>query len=71
MPFGYFEEDDTIVLMDYKTEVVDSEETLIKRYQIQLDYYAEVLAKLLAKPVKDVVIYSFHFEKEIKLQKSK
>ena len=67
----YFEEDDTIVLMDYKTDVVDSEETLIKRYQIQLDYYAEVLAKLLAKPVKDVVIYSFHFEKEIKLQKSK
>lgn len=67
----YFEEDDSIILMDYKTDVVDSEETLIKRYQIQLDYYAEVLAKLLEKPIKDVIIYSFHFEKEIKLQNSK
>ena len=61
----YFEEDDTVVLMDYKTDKVESEETLIGRYQIQLDYYAEVLQKLLSKPVKDIVIYSFYLEKEI------
>ena len=68
---AYFEEDDEIVLLDYKTDVITSEEALVKRYQIQLDYYAEVLEKLLSKPIRDVVIYSFYFEKEIKLQKSK
>ena len=67
----YFEEDDTVVLMDYKTDKVESEETLIGRYQIQLDYYAEVLQKLLSKPVKDIVIYSFYLEKEIILQNNK
>ena len=68
---AYFEEADGIVLLDYKTDVVDSEETLVKRYQVQLDYYAEVLEQLLSKPVKDIVIYSFCFGKEIKLHKSK
>ena len=68
---AYFEEDDAVVLLDYKTDVITSEEALVKRYQVQLDYYAEVLEKLLAKPVNDIVIYSFYFEKEIKLQKSK
>ena len=68
---AYFEEDDKVVLLDYKTDVIDSEEALVKRYQVQLDYYAEVLEKLLSKPIADIVIYSFYFEKEIKLQKSK
>ena len=64
---AYFEEDDKIVLLDYKTDVIKSEEELIKRYQVQLDYYAEVLNKLLSKPVDDVIIYSFYLEKELKL----
>ena len=68
---AYFEEDDKLVLLDYKTDVTDSEAALVKRYQVQLDYYGEVLEKLLSKPLKDVVIYSFYFEKEIKLQNSK
>ena len=68
---AYFEEDDGLVLLDYKTDVVESEDALVKRYQTQLDYYAEVLEQLLSKPVKDILIYSFCFEKEIKLQKSK
>ena len=68
---AYFEEDDKLVLLDYKTDVIGSEDALVKRYQVQLDYYAKVLEKLLSKTVEDIVIYSFYFEKEIKLQKSK
>ena len=60
-----------MVLLDYKTDVIGSEDALVKRYQVQLDYYAKVLEKLLSKTVEDIVIYSFYFEKEIKLQKSK
>lgn len=68
---AYFEEDNAVVLLDYKTDVIETAEALIKRYQTQLDYYAEVLEQLLNKPVLDIVIYSFYLEKEIKLQKSK
>ena len=68
---AYFEEDEGLVLLDYKTDVVGSKEDLITRYQIQLDYYALVLESLLSKPVKDILIYSFSLGEEIKLQKSK
>lgn len=64
---AYFEEDGKIVLLDYKTDVVKTQEELIKRYRIQLDYYAEVLKNLLSAPVDDIYIYSFYLEKEIKL----
>ncbi len=62
---AYFEEDGKLVLLDYKTDVIDTTEDLVKRYRTQLDYYALVLEKLLGKPMKDIVIYSFYLEKEI------
>lgn len=65
----YFEEEDAIVVADYKTDRVESEEELIKRYRIQLDYYAEALERLTGKPVKEKIIYSFALEKEILLDK--
>ena len=51
--------------MDYKTDKIESEEALIKRYQIQLDYYSEALGKMWHMPVKEQILYSFYLEKEI------
>lgn len=61
----YFEEDGELVVADYKTDVVKEEEELVKRYKLQLDYYAEALEKLTGKRVKEKVIYSFYLGKEI------
>ena len=61
----FFYEEDEIVLMDYKTDVVDSEKELISRYKVQLDYYKEALERITQRSVKQVFIYSFYFEKEI------
>lgn len=61
----YFEEEGSLVVADYKTDVVEREEELIKRYKAQLEYYAEALEKLTGKPVKEKVIYSFYLGKEI------
>ncbi|MBQ2184166.1 MAG: PD-(D/E)XK nuclease family protein, partial [Lachnospiraceae bacterium] len=55
----YFEEDGKLILMDYKTDRVDSAEELIKRYKTQLDYYSEALSRLEKKEVAEVLIYSF------------
>ncbi len=66
----YFEEEGEIVLLDYKTDRVDfstGEETLIKRYAVQLDYYERALVKLTNKKVKERVIYSFALDKAIRL----
>lgn len=66
----YFEEDDELVLLDYKTDKVDpvyGESILVKRYSVQLDYYERALEQLTGKKVKERIIYSFDLEKEIRL----
>lgn len=57
----YFEEDDGIVLLDYKTDKVDmadGEEILKGRYKAQLDYYTRAIESITGKKVKDKIIYS-------------
>ena len=61
----YFEEDGEIILLDYKTDRVRTEEELRKRYEAQLEYYAQALEQLLGKKVKEKWIYSFTLKKEI------
>ncbi len=55
----FFEEDDGIVIVDYKS---DSKENLIKEkenYSLQVKIYAAVAPKLFGKPVKEIYLYSF------------
>ena len=63
----YFEEDDGLVLLDYKTDHVRKAQELKEKYHAQLDYYAKALEQLLEKPVKEKVIYSFTLQEEILL----
>ena len=64
---AWFEEDDGLVLVDYKTDHVKEggEKILLDRYQIQLHYYARALAQITGKKVKEAVIYSLALQKEI------
>ncbi len=59
----FFIEDGEIVLLDYKTDVIDSLETLWNRYNVQIQYYEEALTKLMQMPVKERILYSFYLEK--------
>ena len=61
----YMEENGELILADYKTDVVRTAEELRKKYQIQLDYYAEALERLTGKKVTEKIIYSFYLECEI------
>ena len=58
----FFEEDGELVLLDYKTDVIASMEELFNRYEEQLRYYGEALTRLMARPVKSKVLYSFYLE---------
>ena len=64
----FFEEDDGIVVLDYKTDNVDTEAELIDRYRAQLDYYGEALMKLKGKPISQKVLYSFGLNKNIVIE---
>ena len=59
----FFIENGEIVLLDYKTDVIDSMEALWNRYSVQIQYYEEALTKLMRMPVKERILYSFYLEK--------
>lgn len=64
---AYIEEDDGILLIDYKTDSVETEAALSERYALQLELYAKALSQIFRKEVKRKIIYSTHFAKEIDL----
>lgn len=59
-----FEENGELVLVDYKTDRVNTPDELLEKYNKQIMFYKDAISKTLSKPVKDVVLYSFYLEKE-------
>lgn len=53
-----FEEQDGIVLVDYKTDRVQQASALLEHYTEQIRLYAEALRLLMQKPVKGCYLYS-------------
>lgn len=58
-----FEEDDGLVLVDYKTDRIKDEEELLSRYEKQIMFYKNAVSKTLKKNVKSAVLYSFYLNK--------
>ena len=65
----FFQEDNEIVLVDYKTDYVEEgkEEDIIDRYRTQLAYYKEALEKVTGKQVKESYLYLFYIDKVVRL----
>lgn len=61
----YFEEEDGLVVLDYKTDQVFRAEELAEKYHAQLDYYGKALEQMTLKKVKEKILYSFTIRKEI------
>lgn len=62
----YFEEDDGLVLVDYKNSFMGdrvSEDTIIDRYKGQIELYKEALETAEGKPVKEAYLYLFELKK--------
>lgn len=64
---AYFYEGDEIVVVDYKTDCVETPEELLEKYKKQLDYYEIALKRLTGKQVKEKMIYSFHLKEWIQV----
>ena len=62
---AYFEEEDGLVLVDYKTDRVSRASLLTEHYQTQLQYYARALTQMTGKPVRQRLIYSLTLQQEI------
>lgn len=68
-----FEEEDGVVLIDYKTDYVQlgKEEEIINKYKVQIKYYKEAVEKITGKRVKEAYLYLFGINKEVKMDLDK
>ncbi|MCI8700431.1 MAG: helicase-exonuclease AddAB subunit AddA [Clostridia bacterium] len=64
----FIDEENKLVLVDYKTDYVDSEENLVKKYKVQLQIYKEALEEALQRKVDETIIYSTWRNKAINVK---
>lgn len=60
-----FEEDDGVIIVDYKSDRFITEEQLCSRYAKQLEIYKAAIELTTGKKVKELILYSIELEKEI------
>lgn len=60
------EEDDGLILLDYKTDNCTETEAKLK-YQLQLELYAQAASEIMRKPVIEKYLYLFHSASLIKM----
>ena len=60
-----FREGETWVLVDYKTDRLDSPEAFTARYAVQLAMYKRAVEQIGHIVIRDVCIYSFHLGRTI------
>lgn len=65
---AFFIEDGEVVLLDYKTDRVETPDELVTRYKLQLDYYATAISRITGLNVKEKVIYSLRLNQSMMLQ---
>ena len=63
----YIDQNDEIVLVDYKTDSVQVGSELVLKYKSQLDYYKRALEDITGKKVRKTIIYSLKLDEEIEL----
>ena len=65
------EEDDALVIIDYKTDAIRTEAQLVERrelYTPQLRAYAMAMTRIFRKPVRECVLYFLSMGKETKVE---
>ena len=65
----FFELNNKVILLDYKTDFVleGNEDELKEKYKKQLEYYSDAIYKMIGKKVDKKYLYSFYLEKEIEI----
>ena len=60
-----FKDGDDYVLVDYKTDNVESMEELVERYEVQLKFYKKALEMNYNIEISELVIYSLKLNSQI------
>lgn len=62
-----FREDDAWILVDYKSDRLETADAFRSRYAVQLALYKRAVEQITHWPVEETYIYSLHLQQEIRL----
>lgn len=62
-----FREDDAWILVDYKSDQLETADAFRSRYAVQLALYKRAVEQITHRPVEETYIYSLHLQQEIRL----
>lgn len=62
-----FREDDAWILVDYKSDRLETADAFRSRYAVQLALYKRAVEQITHRPVEEMYIYSLHLQQEIRL----
>ena len=62
-----FREDDSWILVDYKSDRLETADAFRRRYAVQLALYKRAVEQITHRPVEETYIYSLHLQQEIRL----
>ncbi len=65
----YFEEEDGLVLVDYKNDTIFNEDisSVVARYKVQLSLYKEALERITERKVKETYLYLFDIDQGVRV----
>ncbi len=65
----YFEEEDGLVLVDYKNDIVFNGDifSIVTRYKVQLSLYKEALERITERKVKETYLYLFDIDQGVRV----
>ena len=63
----FIDEDDKLVLVDYKTDYTETGDGLVDKYRVQLEIYKRALEEATGRKVEEVYIYSIYLNNTIKV----
>ena len=63
----YYETEEGIIIVDYKSDRLHNANEFVERYGKQLEYYQKALEKITGKRVLKSYIYSFKLQETIEV----
>lgn len=63
----YFIENGEIVVVDYKSDTIENLAKELKSYELQVEIYTKILGKLTGINVKEMYLYAFLADRELKI----
>ena len=64
---AFYERDNELIIVDYKSDYYIDKKEMVEKYQVQLQLYKKALEKITGKKVRECILYLFYKSEYVKI----